>query len=490
MTPGVPWAELAETHSAIVVFAGDRAYKLKKPVRFDFLDFSTRELREQAAHREVDLNRRIAPDVYLGVADVIDVDGSTCDHLVVMRRLPADRRLSALITAGTVTDDDLRSLARVVAVFHGRAVRDAATAAAGAPASIAAKLARDLEELRGFGGSIFATDLLDEVTIRATRYVQGRARLFERRVADGWVCDGHGDLLTDDVFCLPDGPRVLDCIDFSDELRYGDVLADVAFLAMDLEHLGARDRAASFLAHYDEFSGERHPSSLVDYYVAFRALIRAKVSALRVEQGEDAARAAATGFLELAVGRLRAGRVALVLVGGAPGTGKTTVAEALGARCEWAVVRSDIVRKELAGMDPRTPAPAAIGAGLYSPESTRRTYAELLARARVALEHGQSVVLDASWSVAEFRNDAALVAAATASDLVELRCEVDPSVADARVQRRLAEARDASDADRDVAATLRATADPWPAATTIDTAGPRAAAMEQAYAATRATADL
>ena len=125
MIAPVPWAELAETHSAIVVFAGDRAYKLKKPVKFDFLDFSTRERREEAAHREVALNRRLAPDVYLGVADVLDVDGSPCDHLVVMRRMPADRRLSALVAAGAATDDDLRDLARLLARFHAAAARTA-----------------------------------------------------------------------------------------------------------------------------------------------------------------------------------------------------------------------------------------------------------------------------------------------------------------------------------------------------------------------------
>ncbi len=127
--------------------------------------------------------------------------------------------------------------------------------------------------------------MLDEVATRATRYVQGRTPLFAARVAQGWMRDGHGDLLADDIFCLADGPRVLDCLDFSDELRYGDVLADVAFLAMDLERLGAPELAARFVRLYDEFSGERHPASLVDYYIAFRALIRAKVSALRVDAG-------------------------------------------------------------------------------------------------------------------------------------------------------------------------------------------------------------
>jgi aminoglycoside phosphotransferase family enzyme/predicted kinase len=486
MTASVPWAELAETHSAIVVFAGDRAYKLKKPATFDFLDFSTRELREAAVHREVELNRRIAPDVYLGVADVLDVDGSVCDHLVVMRRLPSDRRLSTLITTGTVVEDDLRALARIISVFHASAPRTAATAAQGSPERIAAKLALDLGELSHFGGSIFDPAALEEASARATTYVRGRARLFETRVAEGWVCDGHGDLLADDVFCLADGPRVLDCIDFSDELRYGDVLADVAFLAMDLERLGAPGLARWFIRLYEEFSGEHHPASLVDYYIAFRALIRAKVAALRVEQGDDRARDTANQLLDLALTHLRGGRVALVLVGGAPGTGKTTVADALGARCEWAVERSDVVRKELAGLDPRASAPAEVGQGLYSPETTSRTYEELLTRARVALELGQSIVLDASWSDGEFRRDAARLAAATSSDLIELRCDVDPSIADARIERRRAEGRDASDADSGVAAVLRSVADPWPEAMTIDTSGTPAATFEQAWSATRA----
>ena len=235
-----------------MVFTGDRAYKLKKPVKFDFLDFSTRERREEAAHREVALNRRLAPDVYLGVADVLDVDGAPCDHLVVMRRMPDDRRLSALVAADAATVDDLRELARVLATFHAAAARTPATAAAGSPGVIAAKLAGDVAELQAFHGGILAADTLDEVGARATRYVEGRARLFEQRVADGWVCDGHGDLLADDIFCLADGPRVLDCLDFSDQLRYGDVLADVAFLAMDLEHRGALELATRFLELYDE----------------------------------------------------------------------------------------------------------------------------------------------------------------------------------------------------------------------------------------------
>ena len=180
--------------------------------------------------------------------------------------------------------------------------------------------------------------------------------------------------------------------------------------------------------------------------------------------------------------------MALVLVGGAPGTGKSTVARGLAASGGWVVLRSDVVRKELAGLDPYEHAPAALGEGLYTPAATSRTYEELLRRARVALELGESVVLDASWSDARWRADAACVADATASELIELRCDVDPSVAAARIERRRATHNDPSDADRDVAAALRSGASPWPSATVVDTSGAVSDAVAEAVRATAAGA--
>jgi hypothetical protein len=483
MSGTAPWVELAETHSAVVFFVGDRAYKLKKPVRFDFLDFSTRELREQAVRRELELNRRIAPDVYLGVSEVDDVNGEVLDHVLVMRRLPSERRLAALVRSRAVEDDHLRAVARVVAAFHGGAARGAVISAAASPASIRAKLTADLQELGDIPATVLPAGAAADVARRATRYVDGRARLFEQRVAEGWVCDGHGDLLADDVFMLPDGPRVLDCLDFSDNLRYGDVLADVAFLAMDLEHLGAPELADRFVELYGELSGEHHPPSLVDFYVAHRALIRAKVSALRHEQGDASARTTAVELLELAGERLRRSRPTLTLVGGAPGTGKSTVAGGLADRNGGVLLRSDVLRKELAGLDPRTPSSAAFGAGLYTADFTQRTYEALLARARIALELGESVVLDASWSDPAHRADAARLADATASDLVELRCELEAEIADARLRRRGNAGGDPSDADRGIAAQMRRRAGLWPTASVIDTSGSRDDALDKAVAA-------
>lgn len=464
-------ARLAETHSAWVFMLGDRAYKLKKPVDLGFLDFSTRAARQAIVHREVELNRRLAPDVYLGVADVIGPDGHVCDHLVVMRRMPDDRRLSSLVRNGAPLDDEIRAVARVVASFHAGAVTSPEIAAAGSPDAVRDKLDQDLEQMGAFSGEPLDPAALDAAARLGRRYLDGRHSLFEARRDARLVRDGHGDLLADDIFCLPDGPRILDCIEFDDRLRYGDVLADVAFLAMDLERLGAPQLGARFIASYQEFSAERHPTSLVEFYVACRALIRSKVACVRATQGDDSARADASALLGLAVLHLRRARVRLVLVGGPPGTGKSTLAAGLAERLGWLVLRSDEVRKDLAGVAHTTRADAGFGDGIYNEAATDATYRELLARARATLELGESVVVDASWSSASWRAAAARVAEDTVSDLVELGCEAPLDLAAQRIEARRTLGADASDATPEIAAALAATFDPWPSARSIATAG-------------------
>jgi aminoglycoside phosphotransferase family enzyme/predicted kinase len=482
MTPGGT-ADITETHSSVVVFVGDRAYKLKKPVRLDFLNFSTRESREAATHREVELNRRIAPDVYLGVADVIGPDGTVCDHLVVMRRMPDDRRLSKLVSSGVPLDAEVRVIARVVADFHARAQVSAEIIAAGAPDALRAKLEADLTQMAVYAGSVLEGPSLEEAGALARRYLAGRTRLLDRRAATGHVRDGHGDLLADDIFCLPDGPRILDCIEFDDRLRYGDILADVAFLAMDLERLGAPQIADRFLAWYEEFSGEHHPATLAHYYIACRALVRSKVACIRARQGDHDARHDAPALLELALTHLRRGRVRLAVVGGAPGTGKSTVAAAIADRLGWAVLHSDEVRKDLVGLPHDARATADLRKGIYDPVTTEATYRELLARARRALELGEPLVLDASWTDAQRRVDARRLALETASTLVELRCEAAPDVSVRRIRARLTQAGEASDATPAIAAAMRAAADPWPEATIITTEVPLDESVQTALAA-------
>jgi uncharacterized protein len=466
-------AEVRETHIGVVLLAGDRAVKMKKPVRTDFLDFTTPALRRAACHREVQLNRRLAPDVYLGVSDVLAPDGTDAvEHLVVMRRMPADRCLATLVTSGAAVTDHLRALARLMAAFHARADRSVAIAADGSREALRRRWAANVEELAPYAGTVLDAALVDALGRLATRFLDGRGPLLHGR--GDRIIDGHGDLIAADVFCLDDGPRVLDCLEFDDHLRHVDALDDVAFLAMDLERLGRPDLADAFLADYAEFSGDPAPAALRHHYIAYRAVVRAKVACLRHHQGDPAAAADATRYASLALLHLERGAVRLALVGGLPGTGKTTVGGALADRFGAVLLSSDRVRKELAGIDADRPATAAFGAGIYTPERTATTYAELLRRACGLLARGESVVLDASWTSRRLREDAEDLARRTGSDLLALCCETAPAAAARRLTTR---PRTASDATPAIAVAVAEHADPWPGATVVPTSGTVADAL-------------
>jgi aminoglycoside phosphotransferase family enzyme/predicted kinase len=464
-------ASVTETHVSVLFFVGDRVYKLKKPVSAGFLDFSTRELRLADCQREVELNRRLAPDIYLGVADVRGPDGEPVDHLVVMRRLPAERRLAALVRSGQDVTHCLRQVAHVVAAFHSSAPRSAEISASATVEAVLGRWKDNFVEMMPFVGPVLDPDTSSRVVELATRYLAGRRLLFDRRLAEGRACDGHGDLQADDVFCLDDGPRILDCIEFDDRLRYADVLADVAFLAMDLERLGADDAAQTFLSGYRELSGETFASSLADHYWAYRALVRAKVTCMRHLQGAPDAQAEAVRLFDLCRNHLERARVRLIVVGGLPGTGKSTLAAGIADAKGWTVLRSDEVRKELAGLRSTDRPGVAYREGIYGPSATEATYRELLERARVALSLGEAVVLDASWTDSRWRASAGDIAEATAADLVQIRCTVPAPVAVARLVARGRAGADPSDANPDVAKLMAAEADPWPTAIGVDTTG-------------------
>jgi uncharacterized protein len=479
---GAPWAHLRESHSAVVFLVGDRAYKLKKPVSLGFLDYSTREARLAACHRELELNRRIAPDVYLGVIDLLDPAGRPCDHLVAMRRMPDDRRLARLVADGGLEDQELRRIARVLAGFHAGAQRSPQIDVEGGRDALRGRWLANFRQARGFR-ELLGAEQVRQVERLALRFLAGRAPLFELRVGQRRIVDGHGDLLADDIFCLPDGPRLLDCLEFDDRLRYVDQVDDAAFLAMDLERLGDAHAAERFLRWYQEFSGDPAPPSLVHHYIAYRAFVRAKVSCLRQLQAGGSARQVhqrqARQLVRLCVRHLRAGRVRLVLVGGLPGSGKSTLAGAIADRSGMVWVSSDRVRRELAGLPPDRTAVAAFRHGLYRPERTREVYTELLDRARAGLVRGESMLLDATWVDAEYRQAARDLAERRHADLIELHCHAPAPVLAARLQGRASPAGQpdpaglsgpsVSDAGPEVAAALAAVQDPWPTAIRIDT---------------------
>ncbi len=469
------------THLSEVFLSSNRAYKLLRPVETTFVDFRDRATRLEAARREYELNRRLSPDVYLGLADVIEND-ELVDRLIVMDRLPADRQLDRLLNDPALLDH-LREVARLVASFHAGqppVTGSSASAVAGADA-LRRNWADHFRVLEPMAGNVIPIEEFRRARRLVERFISGRTALFGERIEQGWIRDGHGDLRCEHVFCLDDGPRLIDCLAFNDEFRIGDVLNDVAFLAMDLHRLAGPGAAMWFVERYDEFCNEHHPSSLAHHYVAYRAYVRAKVAAIRFSQGDEDALAEVEEYHRLALQHLEVGRPRLILVGGGAGVGKSTVAEHLADRLAATWLRADEVRKNLAGASSGEHRFDGFEEGLYDPKFSDRVYRDLLAKAELLLERGESVVLDASWGAETRRNWARHVGRRTSSTVVELLCRAPAGVARQRIVERMATVYNPSDATPEIAERIQESFDPWPAAAIIDTNRSIAQSIDSAY---------
>ncbi|MDV6014231.1 AAA family ATPase [Haloechinothrix sp. LS1_15] len=459
------WASVRETHAGIVFLVGDRAYKVKKPVDLGFLDFTDPAERDRACRSEVELNRRLAPDVYLGTAEVVG-PGTERETIVVMRRMPDDRRLATLIEQGADVTATVRQLAELMATFHARAERGPLIDAEGTGDALRRRWYSSIDQVRPFQGAVLDHRIFAAIEGHVTTFLAGRTALFDHRVAEGKIVDGHGDLLAADIFALDDGPRVLDCLDFDDRLRWLDVLDDLAFLAMDLERLGAPQLAAELLRGYRRATDDESCAALRHHYIAYRAFVRCKVACLRHAQGDATAADRARADAELTLRNLERAEVRLILVGGLPGTGKSTLAGALAESLGARVISSDHTRKELAGITGEHGAPAAFEEGIYTPSRTDATYREMLRRAGTLLSVGESVILDASWHAHAHRELARELASRAHARLIQLRCEAPAEVMAERLRIRRSSISDATPA---IAARMTEHTDPWPDAYIIDT---------------------
>jgi len=455
----------AETHLSWVFFTPDRAYKLLKPVTMPFIDHADAAQRLESIRREYDLNHEIAPDVYLGVADVVE-DGQVVDRMLVMRRLPSDRRLSSLVDHPDF-DHSLRAVAHAVASLHSRRepILDAPMARRDA---MATNWEENFQALRPHVGSVIDADDFERAQRLSHSYLAGRAPLLDRRVADGFVRDVHGDLTAEDIFCLEDGPRILDCLAFNDRWRVVDVLSDIGFLVMDIHRLAGSAAAERLMQWYQEFSNEKHPSSLAHHYVAYRAHVRAKIACLRVAQGDAASAALARRYHDLACHHLERARLRVVLVGGGPGVGKSTLAQELGSHFGFPVLSTDEVRKDLTLTPHDEHRFASPGEGIYEPSATADAYDELRRQAEVVLRSGTGVVLDGSWSREADRRAARLLASDGGAEIVEIECVLDPAIAKERIARRLSNPDNPSDATPDLVEYMAVHCDPWPEAISLD----------------------
>lgn len=469
--PGNLCAEVHETHTGVVVLLGDKAYKAKKPVVTDFLDFSTPDRRERACAHEVILNSRLAPDSYLGVAHFCGPHGGQDEPVIVMRRYPDSRRLASLVTQGEPVEDHLVFIAEKLARFHAHAARGGSIDACATADAITARWQENLDELHRHAGAVLPRESIDEVQRLVTQFVAGRAVLVAERITDRRIVDGHADLLADDIFCMSEGPVLLDCLEFDDRLRYVDGIDDAAFLAMDLEFLGRKDLGDYFLDEYSRLARDTAPRSLRDFYIAYRAVVRAKTDCIRVAQGHPDAVANAHRHIDIALEHLRAGTVRLVVVGGGPGTGKTTLARALAEQIGAQVISTDDVRRQLQQAGAISGTAGDLDEGLYTTENVTAVYDEVLRRAHLYVCGGQSVILDGTWRDARQRERARTLARETATPIVEFTCSAPLEEASARIRKR---PETTSDATPQIAAALAEHSGAPQAGHLIDTSRPLA----------------
>lgn len=462
--PGAPPVTVCETHTAWVFLAGDRAYKVKKPVRMAFLDFSTLERRRLALEQELDVNDELAHGVCLRLCAIVeDADGlalagvprsDAVEYALEMRRFDETRSMAALVDAGALRDEDVRAVARRLAAFHAGA---RVVAADDHPGDVLRACEGNLSELLASADAETARRVLSAERFTAAFVVTHRQE-FAARAAAGHVRDGHGDLRAEHVV-LEDPLIVVDRLEFDARLREIDVADDLAFLVMDLERLGAPATARSLVASYREAGGDPGSDSLLAFYGAYRALVRSKVALLGAVQREDAGAAAeqAQRLLNLAERLAWRARGPLVLaISGPPASGKSTLAEALARRSAMAVLSSDAERKRSRGLALATTAPGAA----YTPEARAATYRELGERARAELAAGRGTIVDATFGDTALRT-AFLEGLGDDQPIAAVEC-----VASARLRARWARDRSpegarGSDAGPATAARLDASHSGW-----------------------------
>ncbi len=450
-----------ETHISWILLTGRYVYKLKKPVNFGFVDFSTLEKRRFFCQEELRLNRRLAPEWYLDVVPITgSVDrprwrgtGPAIEYAVKMRQFPHDARLDLVLARGELTPARLDALVDAVADFHGRSAVAGPGTPFGTPDRVAERIRENLVTIQERAMAPADQPRIQELVRESEAGHTVLAKTFAARKRDGFIRECHGDLHLGNVAWVDDGPLIFDCIEFNEDLRWIDVMSEIAFLVMDLTDRGATALAHRALNAYLEATGDYAGLRVFAYYHAYRALVRAKVACLAWSQAgpDDAARARFVGeyrgYLVLASRSSPAGPAFLAITCGVSGSGKTTVAQAVVEELGAIRIRSDVERKRLFGLPPHARTGAGLDEGLYAPDAGVRTYARLAELARAVLDAGFPVVVDAAFLTAAQRRTLRAVAELRRVPFVILEVRASEAELRARVAKRAGEGRDASDAN-------------------------------------------
>jgi aminoglycoside phosphotransferase family enzyme/predicted kinase len=486
--------QLLQTHISYVLLTGDYAYKVKKPVNFGFLDFTALAQRHYFCQEELRLNRRLSPDLYLAVLPITqDVSGQyrfaaegepgeLADYAVQMRQFPQDALFSRLFQDGKLTPEMMGTLGRQIAEFHQNAATNAEIQSYGSVAAIRQVDANNFALSESFIGRSQTQTQYDATHTFTTDFFAEHPDWFAQRQRLGKIREAHGDLHLNNI-CLYQGKiDVFDCIEFNKEFRNIDVINDIAFTVMDLEFRGRPDLANILLNTYLEHTGDYQGAALLPLYLTMRAYIRGNVNSLALDDPAiaDAEKAEflqrGTDYYRFAWEYTQRSRGQVILMSGLSGSGKSTTARSLAPLLQAIHIRSDAVRKHLAGLSlyQRGDAEKGEGSGIYTPEMTQKTYDRLQFLGLFLVQQGFTVILDAKYDRHFFRQ--AVMAAAQGADIPVriVQCTAPESVLRTRLQQRTG---DIADATADLLEAQLKTAEPLTEdelaiATTIQTDSP------------------
>jgi hypothetical protein len=453
--------DLIQTHISWVFIAGKEVYKVKKAVDFGFLDFTTLARRKFYCEEEVRLNRRLAPQVYLGVVEIsLDKAGNiflgkgetVVEYAVHMNKIPADKMLKKLLLQSDFNRSILTAVAKKLVYFHRHADTGGPIDETGGIDTVRRNHEENFAQTEPFIGMTLSSFRHAFIRSYTLRFLVTNEALFHKRVQEHKIRDCHGDLHLEHIVIVEDDIIIFDCIEFNERFRYGDVAAEVAFLAMDLDFNGYGDLSDLFVRAYIAESDDHEIAGLMPFYKCYYAYVRGKVTGFRLsdphispEDREDAIKTAAK-YLDLAFSYAFAfKRPALILMAGLMGSGKSVIARELSRITGTAIIQMDVIRKELSDIQPLERRLEDFGQGIYSEDFTRPVYEKALASAKEMLESGKSVIIDASFKRKEHRLAALDMAGNINVDFFVLECVCSDSCARERLARRIRDKNEASD---------------------------------------------
>jgi uncharacterized protein len=435
-----------DTHISVVFLTGQWVYKLKKPLNLGFLDFREIEDRRKYCELEVILNRRLSRGIYQHTVKIVENKqgrfcmegkGRVVEYAVKMKQLPDETRLANMLRNNNIAESDLEELGKKLAFFYKNSARSFQIDQYGTRDMVIFNSEENFRQINPYVGVLFDEERWKFICEVNRSFLYHHRALFEQRLEKGKIRDGHGDLRTDHIYFF-DGIQIIDCIEFNDRFRYGDATIDLAFLHMDMEQLGYPKQSRTILKSYVDHANDPEMYALIDFYAAYRAIVRLKVACIRhnelesQEQQKNMKDEINTFLNQAYQYTLFFARPTLWVFNGLPASGKSALAQRLSTTLSIRVYSSDSIRKEKDSHQQVV----LYGEGKYTEERRRRIYTKMLALAQEKLKKGHSVILDATYSRRRWREEVVQLASDQDSNLIVVECECKPETIRSRLKER------------------------------------------------------